>query len=110
MIGIGTVHLATTLGYGDIILENVLFVPDAGVCLISIRVLALSSHPLETLFTANGCRLIDSAGTIIAIGCVSGSQTWLYSLDSPDVAEQVHITTHAPDLATWHRRLGHPNL
>ena len=109
----------TAVGFGDIklciarsahlALQNVLFIPNATVCLISVSTLACDSHAVAH-FDNNYCWLTNkSSGVIICRGPLLPKKN-LYSLDLHSLhAEHALAASHAPDLETWHRRLGHAN-
>jgi hypothetical protein len=107
-IGLGDIKLRIARG-AHIILKNVLFIPNAAVRLISVSTLARDSQAVAH-FDETSCWITNkSTGAIVARGSLLPTKN-LYSLDllSPH-AEHALTISHAPDLATWHRRLGHAN-
>jgi hypothetical protein len=107
-IGIGDIKLH--IGRGThLILQNVLYIPEATVCLISIRCLTTDSNVIAH-FNNTSCWLsTKSSGMTIARGTLLPQKN-LYSLNILLAqAEHVLIVHHTPTLETWHHRLGHAN-
>ena len=107
-IGLGDIKLRIARG-AHLTLQNVLFIPNATVRLISVSTLARDSHAVAH-FDDTSCWLTNkSTGAIICRGPLLPKKN-LYSLDLHSLhAEHALATSHAPDLETWHRRLGHAN-
>ena len=123
-IGIGTIELRTKSG-SRLTLDRVLFVPNSTVRLISVFSIN-DSGDNACYFDTNACCVIDPGGTVILTG-TAWKQRRLYrldclprSVDDSDVNEPSLASSHptkcsalyatkAPDLETWHRRLGHCN-
>ena len=107
-VGLGDIKLRIARG-AHIILQNVLFIPNATVRLILVSTLAHDSQAVAH-FDATTCWIMSkSTGAIIARGPLLPKKN-LYSLNllSPH-AEHAFTLSHAPDLGTWHRCLGHAN-
>jgi transposase InsO family protein len=105
-IGIGDIRL--NIGRGDhITLHNALYIPEATVRLISVRCLALDSN-VTAHFNGLSCWLTNTAGNTIIRGSLSNNKLYSLSLKSP-LPAHVFIIHNSPDIATWHRRLGHAN-
>ena len=107
-IGLGDIKLRIVCG-AHIILQNVLFIPNATVRLISVSMLAHDSQIIAHFDEATCWITNKSTGATLAHGSLLPKKN-LYSLDllSPH-AEHALTLSHSPDLATWHRRLGHAN-
>ena len=107
-IGIGAIRLKIAHG-AWILLQDVLFIPAAAVRLISVGAIARDSKVVSH-FDENTCWLTSkSSGAVIARGNLL-PKTRLYSLSlhSPET-DHAYTVHRAPDLETWHRRLGHAN-
>jgi hypothetical protein len=90
-----------------ITLNNVLYIPTATVRLLSIRCLTLDSN-VTAHFNGKSCWLMNSSGCTIIWGHLSNNKLYSLLLHSTSAAHA--FTVHnAPDIATWHRRLGHAN-
>ena len=107
-IGLGDIKLHIAHG-AHIVLQNVLYIPNAAVRLISVSTLARDSQAIAHFDEASCWITNKSTGGIIACSSLLPTKN-LYSLNllSPH-AEHAFTISHAPDLATWHRRLGHAN-
>jgi hypothetical protein len=105
-IGIRKIHLRIAKG-NTLILDPVLYVPQAAVRLISVRALA-SSQNLATHFNETGCWITKPCGATLASGALVGSKLYTLNLES-SLAEHAFISTRVPSIETWHRRLGHLN-
>jgi GAG-pre-integrase domain len=106
-LGIGTIKLVIAHG-AHIRLENVLFIPNASVCLISISSLCRTSR-FTAHFNTSSCWLTKPNGTKVASGQLGKSRS-LYSLTgaTPSV-NHAFLSQQVPNLESWHRRLGHTN-
>jgi len=107
-IGIGTIRLKIAHG-AWILLQDVLSIPAAAVRLISVGAIARDSKVISH-FDEKTCWLTSkSSGAVIARGNLL-PKTRLYSLSlhSPET-DHAYTVHRAPDLETWHRRLGHAN-
>jgi hypothetical protein len=105
--GIGTVKLPTSSD-AALHLENVLYIPNATVRLISVSDLCRSLH-LTAHFDETSCWLTVREGRRIASGKLTPRR--LYALDDiPATHETALLAQRTPNLETWHRRLGHANL
>lgn len=104
-IGMGTVRLRCGRG-GGIALREVLYVPQAAVRLISVG--RLCDAGLDVTFTAGGtkCSVAKPGGRIIATGSRISKRLYLYDGRSPTI-EHANVARAAPNLHTWHLRLGH---
>lgn len=104
--GIGNIKLRIARG-AWLMLRDVLFIPAATVRLISVSSIARDSKVVSH-FDDSSCWITSkSSGALIARGELLPSMR-LYTLElhSP-TADHALAVTHAPDLETWHRRLGH---
>lgn len=109
-VGIGKIKLHVSKG-NHIILEPALYVPQATVRLVSVKILA-TSQKLFSHFNDSACWLTNQSGANIATGSLASgnSSLGLYTLDiSSSYAEHAFISTRIPNISTWHRRLGHLN-
>ena len=108
-VGVGSIKLFLCDG-SSLLLENVLFVPNAAVRLISVGNLC-EAFSLTAHFDATSCWLTAKSGATIASGRRSENRA-LYSLagQSLAIAEHLYASRRLPTLETWHRRLGHANF
>jgi len=85
-----------------IILQNVLYIPNAAVRLISVSMLAHDSQAIAHFDKASCWITNKSTGGIIARGSLLPTKN-LYTLNllSPH-AEHTFTISHAPDIVTWH--------
>ena len=107
-VGIGLIRLKIAHS-AWILLQDVLFIPAATVRLISVGAIARDSKVISH-FDEDTCWLTSkSSGAVVARGNLL-PKTRLYSLSlhSPQ-ADHAYTVYRAPDLETWHRRLGHAN-
>src|SRR6266702_1721885 len=102
-VGVSTIVLRLPLTNTQLQLHNVLFAPEACVCLISIH--QLNKDCYVTVFQSSQCKLTDSTSTMLA-DCTPNSSN-LYAL--PDTRAQVDANPIAlpslilsPNLETWH--------
>jgi hypothetical protein len=113
-VGMGTieVRVASRLRLS---LTNVLFVPHSKIRLLSVSSLNCSRNYI-THFDSTSCWMTNRSGITIIRGTLSSSwHLYCMSLSSASVA---HIPQHpaalyasrAPDVETWHCRLGHCNI
>jgi len=105
-IGVGTIRLKCRKGR-KITLKNVLFVPDAALRLISVGKLA--DDDFTTFFKERMCHIRNRSGKTVAEGTRKGQGLYYFACDDPRSVERAFISRASPDLATWHRRLGHIN-
>jgi len=107
-IGLGDIKLCITCG-AHIVLKNVLFIPNVAVRLISVSTLACDSQAVTHFDKASSWITNKSTGAIVACGSLLPTKN-LYSLNvlSPH-AKHAFITSHTPDLTTWHQCLSHAN-
>jgi GAG-pre-integrase domain len=109
-IGVGTIRLSVGRGT-RLVLEDVLYVPSATVCLVS--VLALNrQHGFTSHFDSSRCWITNSKRAVVAQGVVAG-QRRPYNLSLAN-ARTMHraftaSSSKLPTLETWHKRLGHAN-
>ena len=85
-------------------LKNALLVPDATLRLISICKLA--DDGLTTTFEGTMCHIHNGSGKT---GNQKGQGLYHLAGDNPKADEHAFILHASPDLATWHRCLGHIN-
>ena len=105
--GIGNVKLHI-LERAHIILKDVLYIPQAAVCLISISHMSNDSQ-ITSHFDNHICWLTDKASnTIVARGTLTSRNLYALDLFEPQ-PENALIATAQPTIETWHRRLGHAN-
>ncbi len=110
-LGHGTVKLCLAKGI-YLILEDVLYVPNATVRLLSVQALA-QSFKVVAHFDDAACWLTKkSIGAVIAQGTLSPSRN-LYLLNlssSTRVKHALAATSTSVPMQTWHNRFGHPNF
>ena len=102
-VAVGTIKLRCGKGR-RLHLRDALYIPDAQLRLISIG--KLGDMGLLATFTAKKCSIIQGSRTI-AQGTRTGNG--LYHLSDKITVEHLLHVRAAPDLETWHRRLGHVN-
>ena len=102
----GTIVLKCGKGR-KITLQDALFVPAAALRLISVG--RLADDGLVTSFDGSLCHIRTRSGKTMADGRRKGQGLYYLSGDDPKVVERAFISRSLPDLATWHRRLGHVN-
>jgi len=107
-IAIGDIKLHIGRGK-DLILKDVLYVPNASVRLVSVAALTRDSN-VTAHFDGDGCWFKDqSTGAVVARGSFIPKNR-LYSLNlSTYAAEHAYSVTINPTFDTWHRRLAHTN-
>ncbi|OBZ67617.1 hypothetical protein A0H81_12251 [Grifola frondosa] len=107
-LGIGTVRLR--VGRGNMVtLNNVLYVPQASVRLLSVGCLCDGPDKPEVCFLDDSVNVRSRNGTILFTG--TRRNGGLYRLDgpTPTINHRAHLAQRLPSLETWHRRLGHAN-
>ncbi|KAG5732659.1 hypothetical protein E4T56_gene16773 [Termitomyces sp. T112] len=107
-IGIGSIWLRVAKG-AHIILEDVLYIPNATVCLISVS--SLTNKGLDSHFDNVSIKIMNrSSCMLIAHGPLIPNQR-LYSLNlnSAFTEHRALTTHHTTNLETWHHHLGHAN-
>jgi GAG-pre-integrase domain len=116
--------------WNDVILQNVLYVPELHGNLLSVS--HLTDHGADVRFAGQGCHIYDPRGNIICKG-QQHQNLYLMNIHTVPLATahiaviesfptegddlfptyEVALTAWAPsakaDLATWHQRLGHLN-
>ena len=107
-MGVSTVELILPITNARLQLQNVLYMPEANVCLISVH--QLNQLGYSTTFSLGTCWLVNLDGALLA-SCSPGPSN-LYAL--PDVCTKDDDITlpslHTiPNLEAWHRCLGHAN-
>ena len=102
-VAVGTIKLRCGKGR-RLHLHDALYIPDARLRLISIG--KLGDMGLSATFTAEDCSITRGTRTL-AQGTRAG--TGLYQLSDKATVEHLLHARTAPDLETWHRRLGHVN-
>ena len=105
-VGMGTIRLRCGKGR-KLTLKNALFIPDAALRLISVGKLA--DDDLVTLFDSDTCHIHNKLGKTVADGTRKGNRLYYFTGHDPKIIERALISCASPDLATWHRRLGHIN-
>ncbi|PPR05636.1 hypothetical protein CVT24_002865 [Panaeolus cyanescens] len=118
--GIGGNNVLAT-GIGDIVLhtsqttnltlKDALYVPNAGIRLVSMKALATDLQ-IVSHFDDEKCWFTDKrSGAVVGGGPVILTRN-LYSITIYDrpVTPSVFATSGPPDLGTWHRRLAHANI
>jgi GAG-pre-integrase domain len=92
----------------SIVLQNVLYIPQSAVRLISVGALADDSNVI-THFDNLDCWITDkSTGALIARGSRLSKKLFSLSIHSA-TADDAFAIHKLPTLETWHRRLGHAN-
>ncbi|TFY76856.1 hypothetical protein EWM64_g7155 [Hericium alpestre] len=108
--GIGNVCLR--LGKGCVLIMcDVLHVPNATLCLISVGCLCDKGYTV-TFDSMTSCSVSQGSGASKLIAtrtCHSGALYTLNGAPSPP-SESACLTKAAPSLETWHCRLGHVNM
>ncbi|TFY52252.1 hypothetical protein EVJ58_g10120 [Rhodofomes roseus] len=105
--GVGKVRLHVGRGT-TIVLDDVLYVPQATVRLISISALCNSAARYAVHFEGKEVQITKPGGALVASGTLTSRR--LYSLNgTPPLTEHSYVATRLPTLDTWHRRLGHVN-
>ena len=121
-IGLSTVRILIPNTSACLCLWNVLYVPDAGVRLISISQLDDSGHQLS--FAGGCCTVLDcSSGRMLAECAQNSSHLYVLpgfiqspslflSLSPPSATPCVALPTLSAtlNLETWHQHLGHANF
>ncbi|CCM06824.1 uncharacterized protein FIBRA_09127 [Fibroporia radiculosa] len=105
-LGIGRVSLSLPTG-STLALDDVLFVPQATVCLLSISALCSSPSQYCVVFDHTGVRVSLPSGSLIASGPITPSR--LYALSRLPTLDHTFLAVRRPSLVTWHHRLGHTN-
>jgi gag-polypeptide of LTR copia-type len=117
--GIGSIDVSIASGH-KLLLQNVLHIPASTVRLISVLSLNRDGGYVSH-FGNESCWITNKHGTTIARGTVSSTRN-LFTLDtsSPRITHSKHsnhppppptslYASRAPNVETWHRRLGHCN-
>ena len=92
--GKGSVRIRTEVNGKDIILRNVLYVPDASANLLSVKAVAANGH--STTFTEDGIVIREnSSGKIVATG---RPHCGLYAMDMV-VVQPIRVNLSKPDLS-----------
>jgi hypothetical protein len=103
----------------QLVLRQVLYAPDAGVCLISISQLDDSGHQLSfanglctVLDCSSGRKLVECTQNSLHLYVFPGSIQSSPSLPIPFIIPCIAFPslTAIPNLETWHHRLGHANF
>ena len=102
-LGIGQIKLQCGKGR-NLTLKKSLFAPQATMRLISVG--SLGDDGYNAIFTATGCQVKRGSKTI-ADGSRKGRN--LYRLTGNIRTEHANVARAAPNLETWHKRLGHVN-
>lgn len=91
------------------VINQVLYVPDIGVNLISVSRLALSG--LQVSFVGDQCEISNKAGKVVA--CAKKGEGNLYRLPIRPIISTAYVGESdviSPDVKLWHDRLGHLNF
>jgi hypothetical protein len=105
-VGVGTLRLIVARGI-HITLDNVLFIPPATVCLISVSALCAAHHCMASKDATN-CWVQAQSGTCMLSGTLTSC--CLYTLSGGQLsAEHAYLAHHLPTLQSWHWCLGHAN-
>ena len=62
-----------------------------------------------TIFEGSMCHIHNESGNTTADGTRKEQGLYYLAGDDPKADEHTFISCASPDLATWHRRLGHIN-
>ena len=108
VVGIGKVKLSFGQGY-HIDLDNVLFVLNASVHLISVSSLCMSEN-LVVSFDACTCWLTKRSGQQLVVGTLSAHHSYTLNNTTPPVVHHALLSHGTPDVGTWHCQLGHANI
>ena len=96
----GDIQLYTELG-GNLILQDVLYIPDFAYNLFSIR--QASSHGATTNFNKEHCTITINGEPLLQ--ATSSEGLYLFQATYPKPGQALAATVETPEL--WHRRLGH---
>lgn len=108
-VGMGTVILVIGRGL-KLQLDNVLYIPNATVRLISVSAMN-AQHHFTTSFGEDRCWITNRSGATICSGTLSQSRR-LYTLSLTRISTHhsaFFVKARPPTLETWHARLGHAN-
>ena len=106
-IGVGTIHLCCGKGR-HLTLKDALYVPTSTLRLISIG--RLDDDGLQSTFNNGRCVVRTHAGKVMAEGSRIRKDLYYLSGKPEPRIDTAFITRAAPDLETWHKRLGHINF
>ena len=113
-VGIGDIELHIASGH-KLKLNNVLYIPDSSVRLISILALNKSGD-YTTHFDSTSCWVTNKSNTVLVRGSISSTKRlYVLSTKIPSVQHKkppdapTALYARVPDLETWHRRLSHCN-
>jgi transposase InsO family protein len=104
--GSGTIHVRCGKGR-KLILRNALYVPEATLRLMSI--VRLDNDGFQATFGDSRVAIKNRSGKVMAEGAKVGTDLYYISGNPKAGSESAHIARAAPDLETWHKRLGHLN-
>ena len=106
VVGIGSIKLTIAKGL-HLILHDVLFIPSATVCLISVSALCAQTRCFVH-FDDNTCWVTACNGTHVLNGALSARR--LYSLTGGQLSMEHALLVHRlSTLHTWHGHLSHAN-
>ncbi len=113
-VGMGTIEVCVASRL-HLSLTNILFVPSAKICLLSVSSLNRSGNYV-THFDSTSCWVTNRSGTTIIQGTLSSTRH-LYCMSLPS-ASVTHVPQHlsalyasrTPNIETWHCCLGHCNV
>ena len=117
-IGMGTIEILIPETSACLTLRNVLYAPDASICLVSISQLDDSGHQLSfanrrctLLDQSSGRKLAECARNLSHLYVLPGSiQSIPSSIPCPAPCVALPALSATPNLETWHWRLGHANF
>jgi hypothetical protein len=104
--GVGTIHLRCASGQ-TLTLTNALYVPGASLRLISIG--RLDDTGSDVRFRDGHCTITGHNGSVVAQGTKIGTDLYYITGHPSSAPDLANIARSAPDLVTWHKRLGHLN-
>jgi hypothetical protein len=105
-VAVGTIHLIVAKGI-HLTLDNILFIPSATVCLLSVSALC-SAHCCVASFNESSCWVQTHSGTWMLTGILTSHH--LYALSGGQLsADHAYLAHHQPTLESWHHCLGHAN-
>jgi hypothetical protein len=113
-IGMGTIEVSVASGR-RLSLTNVLFVPKSKIRLLSVSSLNCSGNYV-THFDSSSCWVTTKSGSTIIKGALSTNcRLYTVSLTCASVTHAPQhasalVASHAADVETWHRRLGHCSI
>lgn len=100
---VGDINMEVNVGNGNsnIVLRDVLYLPESHTNLLSISKIVKHEH--HVIFDSNGCRVINSDNEEIATGSLEDNMFELNKANLKNYSAKSSI-----DFDKWHFRLGHP--